>query len=260
MANTLSPSTGSSDVISTSMTHIAMSASKQRRLLFAGVVILLATTLAASLYLTKRNAFRLEASEALFKARKTLETELTAYSATLAKPLPKKADAKKAEPAPAAPSLDFLRFDVGSHLPGAVVALSDVAQTYPNTLAGFDAKMELGSIYFDHGGGVDAYEKARQWFESAANQAPSKEHSVAALYNLGYAEEALGHCADAIKTFERGINSGAGPLLGELLRGKARCQTLLGDSAGAKTTYESIEKRLPGTEHARFAETKKASL
>ncbi len=263
MSNTLSSSatntSGSNDVISNSMTQIAMSATKQKRLLFVGVVILLAATLAASLYLTKRNAFRAQASEALFKARSTLETEMKAFATSIAPPA-KKADPKKpAAPVPP-PSTDFVKFDVDTKLAGSIAALEGVAKTYPNTLAGFDAKMELGSIYFEHGEGTAAYEKALRWFESAASSAPGDEYSSTALYSQGYAQEALGQCAEAVKTFDRAVNAGAGPLLGELLRAKARCQEISGDKAGAKTTYESITKQLPNTEHARFAETKKATL
>lgn len=267
MSNTISPSatntSGSNDVISNSMTQIAMSATKQKRLLFVGVVILLAATLAASLYLTKRNAFRAQASEALFKARSTLETEMKAFATSLAPPAKKadpKADPKKAAAPVAPPSTDFVKFDVDTKLGGAIAALEGVAKTYPNTLAGFDAKMELGSIYFEHGEGAGAYEKALRWFESAASSAPGDEYSSTALYSQGYAQEALGQCAEAVKTFDRAVNAGAGPLLGELLRAKARCQETAGDKAGAKTTYETITKKLPNTEHARFAETKKASL
>lgn len=275
MSNTTSPSatntSGSNDVISNSMTQIAMSATKQKRLLFVGIVILLAATLAASLYLTKRNAFRAQAAEALFKARSTLETEMKAFATSIAPPA-KKADPKvdpkaaaKAAPkdlaAPVAPpSTDFVKFDVDTKLAGSVTALEGVAKTYPNTLAGFDAKMELGSIYFEHGEGTAAYEKALRWFESAANSAPGDEYSSTALYSQGYAQEALGQCPEAVKTFDRAVNAGAGALLGELLRAKARCQEIAGDKAGARTTYEAIAKQLPNTEHARFAETKKAAL
>ena len=63
-----------------------------------------------------------------------------------------------------------------------------------------------------------------------------------------------------MKSYDRALNSGSGPFLGEILRGKARCQEMLGDKAGAKSTYEKIEKQLPGTEYAKFADLKKAAL
>ena len=63
-----------------------------------------------------------------------------------------------------------------------------------------------------------------------------------------------------MKTFDRAVNAGSGPFLGEILSGKARCQETIGDKAGAKATYESIVKQLPGSEAAKLAETKKAAL
>ena len=48
--------------------------------------------------------------------------------------------------------------------------------------------------------------------------------------------------------------------MGELLRGKARCQETLGDKPGAKATYETMIQKLPGTEYAKIAESKKAGL
>ena len=95
---------------------------------------------------------------------------------------------------------------------------------------------------------------------AAASAAPSNEQAISALYNLGYTQEALGRCADSVKSFDRALNSGSGPFLGELLRGKARCQETLGDKAGAKSTYENMIKQLPGSEYAKIAEAKKAAL
>lgn len=252
----------SGDIVSDSMTRIATAASKQRKLVIVGGVILFAAALAASLYLTKRNSYRSQASESLFKARAKLTAEMKVMSDALkpAEAAPSKdLKAKKAPPV-AAPALDFARFDVSMKLKDGVSALEKVAEEFPSTLAGFDAKMELGSLYYDHAENTTSYEQSRHWFESAATSAPSSEQSISALYNLGFAQEALGKCADSVKSYDRALNSGSGPFLGEILRGKARCQEMLGDKAGAKSTYEKIEKQLPGTEYAKFADLKKAAL
>lgn len=259
MTNIASGSTVSNDVITHSMTRMATTAAKQKKLVAVTIVILLAATLAASLYLNKRNAFRVQASEALFKARQALSVEMKTYAESL-KPVAKPA-AKKDEKAIAAlPNIEFVKFDVDAQLKAGIAALEKVAAEFPGTQPGFDAKMQLGSLYFDHATSPAAYGLASQWFEKAAATAPSNEQSITALYNLAYAQEALGRCADSVKTFDRALNSGSGPLLAELLRGKARCQETLGDKVAAKATYENMIKLLPNTEAAKFAEMKKASL
>lgn len=262
MSNLLTPSSPnpnlSNDLISDSMTRIATTASKQRKLVIAVAVIALAAVLAASLYLTKRHAFRAEASEALFKARNTLGGEMKILADAVKPVVPAKKDSKAPVVPPA--TVDFAVFDVNAKLPNGVAALEKVASDFPGTVSGFDAKMDLGGLYFDHSTGVASFEKAAQWFENAASSAPSSTQTIAALYNLGYAQEALGRCGDSVKTFDRALNSGSGPLLGEIYRSKARCQETLGDKTGAKETYEKIVKTLPNTEAARFAETKKAAL
>lgn len=239
---------------SDSMTRMATTTSKQKKLVVVAIVILLATTLAASLYLNKRNAFRTQASEGLFKARQALSVELQSFAETLKKPVVKKGEK------PVAPNIEFVKFDVDTQLKTGVPALEKVAEEFPGTQSGFDATMQLGSLYFDHAMDNAAYGKASQWFEKAVSTAPSNEQSISALYNLAYAQEALGRCADSVKTFDRALNSGSGPLQGELLRGKARCQETLGDKAAAKVTYENMIKVLPNTEASKFAEMKKATL
>lgn len=264
MTNPVSnPSLASGDLVSDSMTRIATAASKQRKLVIAAGIVVLAAALAASLYLSKRSAFRSQASEALFKARTKLAADMKAYGDSLkpAETPAKDAKAKTAKKeAPAAPSLEFVKFDVSAKLKDGIAALEKVAEDFPGTMAGFDARMELGGLYYDHAENSAAYEHAARWFESASTSAPANEQTIAALYNLGYAQEALGKCADSVKTFDRALNSGSGPLLGELLLSKARCQLTLGDKAGAKGTYESLIKQLPNTEYAKQAETKKAAL
>ena len=169
-----------------------------------------------------------------------------------------KKDTKKAESA--APNIDFAKFEVTEKLKGGIPALEKVSEEYRSTLAGFDAEMQLGSLYYDHATGPASYEKAAQWFDRAANAAPSSEQASAALYSLGFAQESLGKCGDAVKNFDRALNSGASYLLGDLLRAQGRCYETLGDKANAKKTYERMEKSLPNSEDAQFAARKISAL
>ena len=261
----MSQTASGSDLITGSMTHLATAASKQKKAVIVGVVVLLAATLAGSLYLSKRNAFRTQASEALFKARQTLSVEMKALAESMKpaekKPEPLAKGAKApAKPETKLPALDFAKFDVDGKLKSGIAELEKVAEEFPGTQAGFDAKMQLGSLYFDHGAAAETYEKSAKWFDRAASTAPSSEQTVFALYSLGYAQEALNRCGDAVKTFDRAVNTGSGSLQGELLRAKARCQETLGDKAAAKATYENIIKILPNSEAAKYAEVKKSTL
>lgn len=263
MANPSFPtsSSGSNDLFSDSMTRLATSASKQRKLVLVAAVIFVAAALAASLYLSRRKEFRAQGSEALYKARETLDAEMKALAESM-KPAAPKADPKAKTPAPPvmAPDVSFAKFDVDQKLKGGVAALERVADEYGSTLAGFDARMQLGSLYFDHAESPAAFEKAASWFEKAAASAPSREQGASALYSLGYTQESLGKCGDAVKTFDRALASGASYVLGDLLRAQGRCYETLGDKEGAKKAYDRLIKDLPGTEDARFAELKKATL
>ncbi len=258
MSNTATHSSGSQDVISDSMTRIATTASKQKKLVAVGVVLILAATLAASLYLTKRNTFRAQAAEGLFKARQSLSEESKAYAESIKPVVAKSATTKKVESPP--PNIEFAKFDVDTVMKKSVTEFEKVADGFPGTQAAYDAKMQLGSLYFDHGATPALLGKSAQWFEKASVTAPSNDQVIFALYNSAYAQEALGHCAESVKLFDRALSSGSGPIQGELLRGKARCQETLGDKTGAKATYENIIKALPNTDHSKFAESKKAAL
>ena len=195
-------SLASGDVLSDSMARIASAASKQKKLVVVAAVILLAAILAGSVYLSKRGSFRKQGAEALFRARQTLSAELKSIADSM-KPAtsPSKIDPKTKKPArttpPPAPSIDFEKFDVDVKLKDGIAALTKVADEFSGTLAGFDAKMELGSLYFDHVEGTAGAQKALEWFESAAATAPGADQSTIALYNAGYAQESLGKCADA---------------------------------------------------------------
>jgi tetratricopeptide (TPR) repeat protein len=270
MANPSFPtsSSGSNDLISDSMTRLATTASKQRKLVLVAAVIFVAAALAASLYLTKRNAFRAQGSEALFKARQTLNDEMKAVAqamkpaAPAAKVDPKKAkDAKApAEAAASAADIQYSKFEVDEKLKGGVAALERVADEFGSTMAGFDARMQLGSLYYDHATSPAAYEKAAQWFEKASASAPSREQGASALYSLGYAQESLGRCGDAVKTFDRALASGASYVLGDLLRAQGRCYVTLGDKENAKRSYDRLIKEMPNSDDSRFAESRKAAL
>jgi len=259
MSNTLSPS---SDVFTDSVTQLAKTASKQRKLIFVGVAILVALLAAYSVYATKRSSRIGAGKDALFKARNTLETEMSALSAAMKPPSAKPAKpADPKNPTPPEPpfSLQGVKFDVGAKLPQSLSQLEAVAKDFEGVTPGFDAKMILGGLYLEHGSKAEDWAAATRWFESAASTAPT-EMTVSALLGLGYAQEASGGCAEAVKTFEKALNYGNTIEQEDLLRSQARCYETLNDPAKAKSVYERIVSLFPASESARYAQNKITSL
>lgn len=262
MSSTL---TSQSDVFTNSVTQLAKNASKQKKLVGIGAVILAAVLVAATIYLTKR-AERISAGkDALFKARLTLENELVAVATALKPPAPKPAKVDpKAPPAPEAPvsatAVEGVPFDVSAKLAQSIPALEAVARDYDGISPGFDAKMVLGSLYFQHGSKTEDFANAGKWFESAAANAPQTENTVAALYGLGYAQEAQGKCDEAVKTFDKALNYGNTLQQQDLMKSQARCYETLKDTAKAKSIYEKIVATFPTSEAARNAQNKLSAL
>lgn len=244
------------------MTHIAKAASKQRKLVFVVVAIVVLVLAAFSIYTTKRSSRIAAGKDALFKARQLLETELAAVSSAMKPPAPVavKADPKK----PAAPetpfSIDAVRFDVTAKLPKSIPAFEAVAKEYDGTPPGYDAKIEVAHLYYDHGMKSEDFAISAKWFESASANAPETSATVAALHGLGYAEEAAGNCDGAVKTFDRALNYGNTLQQLDLLKAQARCYETLKNTASAKTAYGKIASMFPNTDSARYAQNKLTAL
>jgi tetratricopeptide (TPR) repeat protein len=238
-------------------------------LIVLGVVIL-AAGVAGSLYMSQREAKAERARDALFKARHSLEVALTAM-AEAEKPAADKATDKKpdkkdtkakdakapAKPAPADGSLvAHKKLDVDSKLAETVANYKDVITEYGDTRAGFEARLGLGDLYFDHG----QPEKAVPWYQGAVDKAPAKLERAFAVSALGYAYENSGKYTEAVKTYQQGLALGELSVKGDLLLAIARSFEAMKDSNQARGTYDQILSQLPNTEYAKSAEILKSQL
>lgn len=218
-------------------------------------------------FISQKNHRAEQGKNAFFTAQKTLEKELKALAATAAPKAPETAskDAKEAAAAKAAQenaaleAVLYKKFDVNKELSGSVAQFKAVAEQYAGTKIGFEAMMELGALYFDHGQPAEA----ATWFEKAAKEAKGSDQA-AAWAALGHSHENAGKYQDAINAYQKGLNAPSNgvdtQLKGELLLSVARSYELSNDSAKARSTYDQIISQLPSSEAARTAEALKAQL
>src|SRR5262249_21213986 len=132
-----------------------------------------------------------------------------------------KKDAKKDVKKKAEPNLDaveFKKLDVDAQLTDGASKLKHVASEYVGTRAGYEAAVQLGNLYFDHGDAA----KAVEWYGKAVDTAPGQFEKALALSSLGYSQENAGKAADAAQTYERALNMGEGSIKGDVLLGMAR--------------------------------------
>lgn len=149
----------------------------------------------------------------------------------------------------------FSPLDVDAKLPKTVLQLKNIVKNYGSTRAALEARIKLGTIYFNHG----EYEKAKTWFEQAADASSGYEKAVA-LSSLGYTYEDLGNYDLAIKTFQKALQLGEGGLKGDLLIAIARNYENMKDFNKARSIYDQILTELPTTEYAKQAEIAKSQL
>ena len=202
-----------------------------------------------------------EAKDALFQANKLEQADLKALDASL-NPAPKEAPKAK-QPAKAAEtkklSADFAKVDVDAKFGDAIKAYQGVIDKYGKTRAGYEARLAIGNLFYNHG---DA-SKAINWFEQAAQNAPDGLERAISTGSLGYAQEASGKAADAVQSYEKALalagNENPG-LRGDLMMATARVHQSMGDAAKAKQDYELVTRELPNTEYAKTAELYKAKL
>jgi tetratricopeptide (TPR) repeat protein len=189
--------------------------------------------------LHRREETQQRAREAYFNATRLLESE------RLAMEPPGKKDLK-----PALPSLPK-KLDVKKSYPQATEALEKVATQYSKTRSGYEARITLGNLFFDHG---QPGEAAKQ-YEQASEAAPTEIERNLALNTQGTALENNGQCTDAIRVWEKALRTADKELpRGDIYLGIARCQETLKDTQGARSTYERIITELPGTYHAQTAQ------
>jgi tetratricopeptide (TPR) repeat protein len=213
---------------------------------------------AASYFMSSKDSKSEAARSALFIAQKSVETETKAL--TPAPAAPAKVDAKAAKDAktPAVPVEDvsFKRLDVDAKYPESIKKLNGVITDFSGTRAAFDARMQLGELYFNHGEAT----KALPVFQAAVDSAPNSLEKALALSATAAAQENQSMFKEARETYEKAINLGEASVKGDLLLGSARTSLALKDTAKAKQTYEQILNQLPNTEYSRYAEALKAQL
>ncbi len=218
------------------------------------VSILLAVIVIAAVFVGIRNqkeAKAQAASNALFHAQKSYETEMKAFAGSVA------AAEKKAAPAPSPEAVLFTKTDVDAKFPETLKNYKIVIDQYSGTRAAFESLLAMGSLYSNHGEAA----KAVSWLQKATESAPSAADRVEAYYGLGYALESSGKYAEAIQAYEKAQSSasaGEPVSKGDLLLAIARNQELMGDKAKARETYDQIIKQAPNSEQAHTAETLKA--
>ncbi|MEO5970040.1 MAG: tetratricopeptide repeat protein [Bdellovibrionia bacterium] len=236
----------------------------------AGVASLLIVGLIVAFFMNRSGARSEVASDALYLAEKTLNTEIKSM-ADLNKPVAAHATAAKTNAegvkkaatdeengrvAEAREKLRYQKMDVDAKLPGAVQKLKEVEQSYTGTRSAFEARVKLGDLYYDHGD----YAKGLPWFQKAVDSAPAKLEKALALSSLGYTYENLSQHNEAIQAYQKANSLGQASVKGDLLLGIARCYEALHDSAKARSTYDQILTELPNTEFSKSAELYKNQL
>jgi tetratricopeptide (TPR) repeat protein len=225
------------------------------------VSILLVVLVAAAVYVgirNKKEAKSQAASNALFHAQKSYETEMKAFAATVAPaPAPTKGAAAPQTPSPE--SVQFKKTDVDAKFSQSLKDYKTVAEQYPGTRAAYEALLAIGSLYQNHGEPA----KAVPFLQQASEQAPGATDKAQAFSSLGYALEGSGKYTDAVQAFQKALGVGDAAqvqMKGDLLLSVARNEELAGDKAKARETYDQIIKQLPDSEQAHQAEYLKARL
>ncbi len=241
----------------------------------AGVAILLLIGLTVAFLMNRSGARSEVASDALYLAEKTLNTEIKAIADSNKPPASAKANTTSATAntaktgdkkdtaseesrlaGEAREKLRYQKMDVDAKLPGAVKKLIQVEQSFTGTRSAFEARLKLGDLYYNHGD----YAKALPWFQKAIDSAPAKLEKALALSSLGYTYENLSQLNDAIQSYQKANNLGQSSVKGDLLLGIARCYEALHDSAKARSTYDQILTELPNTEFSKSAELYKNQI
>ncbi len=210
--------------------------------------VMIAAGVALSWYSNQRDTVSHQAMDIFYQAEKLLEQESK-------KAFPQEAGAqdpstKKSE------SHAFLSIDVDSKFPQAIAKLREVSDRFPKARAGFEARMQLGSLYFDHG----QFEKALGWFIKAESSGSEKVDRAAALSSLGYAQESLGKPSEALASFQKAISVGEVSMKGDLLLAIARCYESIHDLAKARSIYDQVSKEFPGGDYSKTAELLKSRI
>ena len=234
---------------------------KNTKALMAFVVVLLVVLVAIGVTLKLKEDSSAEGRSALYHAQEKIREDLKNYESSL-KPKTEKAEAKKADPkAPPAPPVDepssrFAKADPAKIYSSGLVELKKVAEEYNGVRPGFDAQIQVGNLYMNHGDSKQAVE----WYEKATQSAPGPyektlSHVAAAstLENTSQYQKALDHLKEA-------IGENVETLKGEVLHGIARNHVALLEVEKAKKIYDQIISELPNTAYSKKATTYRAQL
>jgi tetratricopeptide (TPR) repeat protein len=234
--------------------------SKHSTIFVLVVAVVLGLGLVAGYWMNHLEAKSDAARNALFLAGKSMSAELKAVEVAekgaTVQTIKKDKSSPEDAAAQASDSFAFKKLDVDAKFPETVKKLKAVEQDFGGTRAAFEARLKLGTLYFDHAD----YTKSLPWFEKAAQSAPGNFEKALALNSVGYANENLGKPADAVQSYQKALNLGEGGLKGDLLLGIARSYEALHDTAKARSTYDQILKDLPGSDHAKSAELYKNAI
>jgi tetratricopeptide (TPR) repeat protein len=242
---------------------------KHSRGVAVAVVLLVGIGVAGGLMANRHQGKSEEGKNALFLAQKAYEAELKSVAGVKA-PAPAaeskdpkaQAEAQKAQRAQeeaSAKKLDdvaYQKLDVDAKFPESVKKYNDVIHQYAGTRAAHEARMALGTLYFNHGDPA----KATPLFEAATGSASGSFEKSLALQSWGYALENSAKHAEAVSAYEKALNLGEAGIKGDLMLAIARCQEAMHDAAKARSTYDQILTQLPNTDAAKTAEALKAKL
>jgi tetratricopeptide (TPR) repeat protein len=153
----------------------------------------------------------------------------------------------------------FAKLDVDAKFPETIKKYKGVIDQYGGTRAGFEARMALGSLYYNHGEAG----KAIAPLQAATESAPGSFEKSLAFSALGYANENAGKPQEAVAAYEKALGAAgaqAEAVKGDLLLAIARSYEALKDSAKARSTYDRIISELPNSDAAKTAESLKTQL
>lgn len=194
-----------------------------------------------------------QATDALYLADQALEKEISKRDAVTSTGSQKAAGAEKSD---AKLTASYEKLDVDTQFPQGVAQLKSVSDQFPGTRPAFEALLELGTLYYNHG----QTEKALPIFQKAASGAPEKLDRAFAWSAIAFTQENLGKFSEALAAYQQAISVGEATLKGDLLLGIARCYEGIHDSAKARSVYEQVAKEFPGGDYAKTAERLKSQL
>jgi tetratricopeptide (TPR) repeat protein len=260
-----------------------LSSLREPKVLGGVVVAVLGVTLGFSLWTSHRENQLKAGNDALFLAQKDLDdTYIKAartalgLSAEAAKPAaPRdagkkmteeekaaekaKREAEQAEATKVNAELEKVRtatVDVDAAYGAQVKKLREVVAQHGGIRPGFEARMALGGIYFDHG----APAKAVTEYEAAANTAPTSLDKGLAWNLVGVARESSGQHKEALDAFEKAVSSGESVVQADALFGVARSALKLDNSKRAREALEQVKKQFADSAEASRADGLLADL